>query len=202
MKILLIDDHALFRDGFSLLIRSMSTDYEVECVGTGGLGLAAVADHPEIDLILLDYKLPDGNGIEFLQKLREQSPSTPVVLLSAEENSALIQTALSQGASGFIPKSASAEVMLSAVKLVLAGGVYVPQMALNNANGLSESDLTDRQIEVLREMAKGLSNKEIARVLDMSPATVKVHVAAILSRLKVKNRTQAVTIAREAGYCY
>jgi DNA-binding NarL/FixJ family response regulator len=201
MKILLIDDHALFRDGFALLIRSLSTDYEVECVGTGALGLTTLADNPDIDLVLLDYKLPDGNGMEFLQKLREKSPSTPVVLLSAEENTALIQTALSQGASGFIPKSASAEVMLSAVNLVLAGGVYVPQMALNTSS-ISESDLTDRQIDVLREMAKGLSNKEIARVLDMSPATVKVHVAAILNRLKVKNRTQAVTIAREAGYCY
>jgi len=201
MKILLIDDHALFRDGFALLIRSLSADYEVECVGTGALGLSTLSNDPDIDLVLLDYKLPDGNGMDFLQQLREKSPSTPVVLLSAEENTALIQTALSQGASGFIPKSASAEVMLSAVNLVLAGGVYVPQIALNS-HALSDSDLTDRQIDVLREMAKGSSNKEIARVLDMSPATVKVHVAAILNRLKVKNRTQAVSIAREAGYCY
>lgn len=201
MKILLIDDHALFRDGFALLIRSLSADCEVDCVGTGALGLSTLRNNPDIDLVLLDYKLPDGNGMDFLQQLRQQSPSTPVVLLSAEENTALIQTALHQGASGFIPKSASAEIMLGAVNLVLAGGVYVPQMALNNKH-LVDHDLTERQIDVLREMAKGLSNKEIARVLDMSPATVKVHVAAILNRLKVKNRTQAVTMAREAGYCY
>lgn len=223
MEILLVDDHALFRDGLSLLVRQLEDAARVHAVASAAEARAFVEAHQDLDLILLDYNLPDSTGLELLRQIKQQTPSTPIAMLSGEENPALIQSALQSGASGFITKTSSSDIMLSAVRLILNGGIYVPPAILGGAlasrpapvvplhvasditAGLrprtQNFQLTDRQKEVLREMARGLSNKEIARELAMSPSTVKVHVAAILRELDVKNRTQVVARAQELGLC-
>ena len=163
----------------------------------------------EIHLVVLDYNLPDGNGLDCLKSIKSKHTDTKFVMLSAEQDRQLMKTALDSGACGFIPKSSSSEVMLGAINLVLAGGIYIPPDLLGiDSSGTSAVEaksapakhnyqLTDRQLDVLKQMTKGLSNKEIATQLNMSPSTVKVHVAAVLKEFQVKNRTQAVTLAEQ-----
>lgn len=207
---LLVDDHALFRAGLVVLLQKMSGDALVLEVGTAAAALQVAGDHPEIDLVLLDYTLPDSNGVEVLRALKAARPELPVILLSAHIDSGLIQLALKEHASGFIPKTSTPDVMLSAVQLVLNGGIYIPleamgapataapTMAFQTSSG-GRIQLTQRQMDVLQQMKNGLSNKEIARQLNMSPSTVKVHVAAILRELAASSRTQAVFLAKDRG---
>ncbi len=225
MKVLLVEDHALFRDGLSLLLEQLGEKVVVSGADSAEQALALAAAGP-LDLVLLDYNLPDANGLECITRIRSLQPDTPVIMLSAEQDPGLIQLALANGARGFITKASSSKVMISAVQLVLAGGLYVPPEMLNPVpvsgaiSGLAPGAvlgrapvataahtygtdnqalaqrLTERQLDVFRQMVKGLSNKEIARELTMSPSTVKVHVAAILRELNAKNRTQAVNAAK------
>lgn len=230
MKIMLIDDHALFRDGLNLVLQSIPEVKEILQHASGETALSAIeaadARGDDIDLILLDYQLEDTDGLAVLSNIKSFAAAIPVIMLSAHENADLIQSALQAGASGFISKSSTSKVMVSAIKLVLAGGIYIPPQLLEQSLSSVSSaslqatsntpphqrpapmsvtpqgrryQLTSRQQEVMFEMGKGLANKEIARELNMSPSTVKVHVAAILKELEVKNRTQAVSTARAAG---
>jgi DNA-binding NarL/FixJ family response regulator len=205
MKILLVEDHALFRDGVTLLISQLSD--EITCIGCEDAGSAIdVAQTQALDLVLLDYNLPDMTGLKCLLQIRACQPDLRVIMLSAEQGSELIKSAFTHGAKGFITKNSPSKVMLSAIQLVLAGGIYVPpEMLMSTADvptpskvtietSLPRGVLTERQHDVFEEMKKGLSNKEIARALNMSPSTVKVHVAAILREFNVKNRTQAVNM--------
>ncbi len=217
MKVLLVEDHALFRDGVTLILENLEEDVNVVCAESAAQALSLAEQHADLALILLDYNLPDGNGLDIIATLQDRGCTTPMIMLSAEQNSDLIHQTLNNGAKGFITKSSPSAVMISAIKLVLAGGIYIPPDALskpanakveaesadesadNRKTTNSNSALTERQRDVLLEMHKGLSNKEIARELNMSPSTVKVHVAAILREFNVKNRTQAVTFAKERG---
>jgi DNA-binding NarL/FixJ family response regulator len=206
---LLVDDHTLFRAGLVVLLQKMSGDAAVLEVGTAAAALKTAAEEAAIDLVLLDYTLPDSNGIEVLRSLKRTRPELPVILLSAHIDPGLIQQALKEQASGFIPKTSTPDVMLSAVQLVLNGGVYIPQEAMGAPSSTAVSppfqapssrvQLTQRQMDVLQQMKNGLSNKEIARQLHMSPSTVKVHVAAILRELAASSRTQAVFLAKDRG---
>lgn len=206
---LLVDDHALFRAGLVVLLQKMSGDAAVLEVGTAAAALDMAAKNPAIDLVLLDYTLPDSNGIEVLRTLKRTRPELPVILLSAHIDSVLIQQALKEQASGFIPKTSTPDVMMSVVQLVLNGGVYIPPEAMDAPGATSAPpsfssppgriQLTQRQMDVLQQMKNGLSNKEIARQLHMSPSTVKVHVAAILRELAASSRTQAVFLAKDRG---
>lgn len=221
LNVLIVDDHFLFREGLAVLIRKMHDSTNVYEASDGKEARAVLEPEPELDIVLLDIGLPDINGMTLLQALKSEHPEIPVAMLSGEYDSALIQEALHTGASGFITKNASFDVLYHAINLILSGGIYIPPELLENP--LLQSDgpahdmkrtssqaepsesadvgyrITDRQKDVLSQMAKGLSNKEIARALDMSPSTVKVHVAAILREFDVKNRTQAVTLGREYG---
>ena len=142
-----------------------------------------------------------------MQSIKASNPELPVILLSAHVDSGLIQQALKEQASGFIPKTSTPDVMLSAVQLVLNGGIYIPLEAMNGTvtagsppvQSAAKAQLTQRQMDVLQQMKNGLSNKEIARELKMSPSTVKVHVAAILRELSAASRTQAVFLAKDRG---
>src|SRR5205807_1408741 len=176
-----------------------------------------IAEHADIGLILLDLNLPGRDGFSILAELRERYPATSVVVLSAQQDRASVVKALDLGALGFIPKSAEREVMLAALELVFAGGIYIPPEILSRqepapspsapqapATGLPRSSprelgLTERQLDVLALMMRGKSNKAISRVLDLAEPTVKNHITAILKVLKVTNRTEAaISVLRSA----
>lgn len=225
MKVLLVDDHTLFREGVSsFLTRLDDAMVFFHADNPRDACLLAEQESP-FDLVLLDYSIPGVTGLDLYFSLRERVKSTPITLLTGENNSQLIQTALQAGINGYITKNSTPEVMLSALKLILSGGLYIPSQILA-AGAIGEQsfipstapnftdigrdsasvtvrpstiNLTCRQQEVLEELAKGYSNKEIARELGMSPSTVKVHVASILRELEVKNRTRAVTMAQDLG---
>lgn len=206
MKILIADDHALFREGLRYLLAGLDDNVEVFEAKDGAEALALVAAHPDLDLILLDLAMPGMDGFVGLRALRARVPAVPIVILSSSEEPTDIRLALDGGAMGFVPKSSGSEVMLGALRLVLAGGVYLPPAFLERSRAgkspimsaaptLENLGLTARQYDVLRLLGHGKSNKEIARVLDLAEGTVKLHVSAILKALDAANRTQAVIAA-------
>ncbi len=164
---------------------------------------------PGLDLVLLDIRMPGMPWEEALRTLRVELPSVPAVILSALVDRALITTAMRAGARGFIPKTSSSTVMIYAINLVLSGGHYIPPLVLDDdatASDTAQADsanpisaLTPRQMDVLRLVARGLSNRDIAQSLDLSEGTVKLHVTAILKALAVPNRTSAVIAAARMG---
>lgn len=172
----------------------------------------AAANADALELVLLDLSLPDGDGFEMLRALRDRYPALAIVVLSALKDRASVTKALDLGALGFIPKSATRAVMISALQLVFAGGIYVPPEILQSATesqpggqasgspSPSDLGLTERQLDVLALMMQGKSNKAICREYDLAEATVKNHVTAILKALKVSNRTEAVVAVAELGW--
>lgn len=164
-----------------------------------------------VNLVLLDLSMPDADGLDGLRRLRESSPATPVIICSATEEPQLVREAFKLGVSGYLPKSSGGAVTRHALQLVRSGGVYVPSAVLaepatetaaaqrqsvaGDDGGLGE--LTPRQKAVLQLLEQGMSNKAIARELDIGEITVKAHVSAILRKLGVDNRVQAVLAARE-----
>jgi DNA-binding NarL/FixJ family response regulator len=158
----------------------------------------------EVDLALLDLYMPGMSGVDGVIRFRAAFPEIPLVVLSASELAEDIHRLLAAGALGYVTKSSPSEVILGALRLVLAGGVYIPPSVLEQHSG-GDSDpsrpgpLTARQVEVLRELAKGQSNKQIAKALEVTEGTVKIHLAAIFRILKVNNRTEAVLVAQKMG---
>jgi DNA-binding NarL/FixJ family response regulator len=200
MKILICDDHALFREGLELVLAQLDPAAELTSVGHGEAALACVAEDDDFDLVLLDLGLPGMSGLAVLEALRRQHPEVPVVVLTGSESPADLRVALERGASGYIPKSTRGSVLLEALRRVLAGGVWVPAL-LDGSARLEEPrpSLTERQIEVLRLLARGLTNREIADVLRITEETAKSHVKHIYSALEVTNRTEAAMRMRELG---
>jgi DNA-binding NarL/FixJ family response regulator len=202
-KLLIADDHPLFRDALEQTIANSLDDLEVQKAESleGVIELLQTTD--DVDLVLLDLKMPGVLGFSGLIFLRAQFPNIPVVVVSASEEQNVIRRVIELGASGFIPKSASMEDMQGAVGAILAGEVWIPENV--DVDGPSEdedSDLTRRmttltpqQMRVLMMLRDGLLNKQIAYKLDVSEATVKAHVSAILQKLNVGSRTQAVIAA-------
>jgi DNA-binding NarL/FixJ family response regulator len=207
MKILACDDHDLFREGLRRVVGELGGEAELLEAGDAEEALSLVEAHPDLGLVLLDLSLPGASGLSLLRTLRERFPLVGVVVVSASEDPADIRAALDAGASGFVPKTSKRGVLLSALELVLAGGVYVPPALLRPGAAAPDAParrervtaLTPRQRDVLRLMQKGLTNREIADVLGISAATVKVHVAAILETLDVSNRTEAAMAMAELG---
>lgn len=208
MKFLLIDDHPLFRQGLKGIAQRLDGAAEVLESASYEQARALLGD--DLDLVLLDLRLPDMDGLEALAAIRAGFPTLPVVIVSASEDKQDIMAALRLGALGFISKASSADVLENALRLVLAGDVYLPSGLMlspdgggagwpRNPEGAPSRGLTDRQAEVLRLMAKGESNKQIARALNLSESTVKVHVTAILRALGVTSRAQAIVAALQQG---
>ncbi len=202
MRLLVIDDHPLFRSGIADVLRDLGDAITVTEVDSCEEALGILQADSEFTLILLDLNLPGMDGMTGLSKLRDVAPATPIVVLSASENTAKIKQAINSGAKGYIPKSANREIILNALRLVLSGGVYLPVNIMDvpiPAGSSEEQPLTPRQRDVLRWLARGKSNKEIAALLGMAENTVRVHVAAILKYLGVKNRTEAGYAATRRG---
>jgi len=205
MKILICDDHALFREGLELVLEKLDPAARLESVADAEAALARIDEDPDFDLVLLDIALPGLSGLDALEALRRTHPSVPIVILSASESPDDARAALGRGASGFIPKSSRGAVLLGAVRLVLDGGVYVPPLLVDApapSRGREPSarhGLTVRQLEVLRLSARGLTNAEIARVLGISGATVKNHLERVYDVLDASNRTEAAMRLHELG---
>ena len=199
LKTLLVDDHALFREGLALL---MAHSFEgVECLQASSIAeaLAVGAQHPDLALILLDLGLPGNVGLDGLRQLQQQLPGPALVVLSADDAPQTVLDTINAGAQGFIPKSAQPALMRDALAHVLAGGIYLPQRSVAHHESAEPIDLSDRQLDVLRLLIKGRSNKLIGRELDLSESTVKTHLAAVFRRLDVSSRTQAVVKAAALG---
>jgi DNA-binding NarL/FixJ family response regulator len=213
LKIVSCDDHDLFRAGLGQALTRVDAEAELLEAGSAKELFDLVGEHDDLDLLLLDHGLPDGNGLDLLTRFRERFPAVPVVMVSGTEEPELVRAVLDRGASGFIPKSSPRDVLVQALQLVLAGGIYVPPLALQGTEthagvGTPErearqqrvaSRLTARQQETLQLLAKGLTNREIAGVLGISFTTVKGHVSAIFEALEVSNRTEAVMAMVEMG---
>jgi len=201
MQILLVDDHPLFSEGVANLLRQYNENVDILQVPDCEKAFVITNQNPGLDMILLDLSLPGMNGMDGLIRFREIAPTIPVVILSASENNKLIKSALERGAQGFISKSTKPEVILSALRLVMAGDVYIPASYSMQplANDTAEDPtlvLTKRQREVLLLLIEGKSNKEIAHNFSLSENTVRVHVAAIYKALDVSNRTEAAFVMR------
>lgn len=204
----------MVREGVRLLFDKHGFECDLLEAGTCAAALALLAQH-KVDWVLLDLGLPDVAGIDGLTQLRTRYPDVPVVVLSASEDRALVLECINCGAMGFIAKLSNSAILVNALRLVFAGGVYLPPAVLGqiaplqtapsssavnrSSNTLSGFGLTGRQVEVLELLVQGLSNKLIARRLELSEATVKTHVAAALKTLNVKNRTQAVFAVAKLG---
>lgn len=206
MNILLIDDHPVFIEGIRGVLLRLGPDTVVATSGSCEEALALIDEDDDRDLVILDINLPGMSGLEGLRLLRHRLPATPIVLLSASENRARVLQAIEQGAKGYIPKSSPPEIIVNALQLVLSGGVYLPMAVLDTLSSNpapehqgSDQALTPRQLAVLKLLAEGLSNKEIARQLDLAENTVRVHVSAILRFLGVSNRTEAGVAAVRIG---
>ena len=199
MNILLVDDHALLRGGMKFLLRSLDADLELDEASDGDRALEMVAKR-RYDLLLLDLKMPGLSGMDALTALHTAVPDTPLVVLSAEDDPGVVRAAIEGGAMGFIPKSSTPEVLIQALRLVLA---RIP--AIESATAQADSaenpltDLTQRQMEVLRCVIKGKSNKAIARELEVSEGTVKAHLSAVFQALGARNRTEVVYAAAKLG---
>ncbi|MDD5389438.1 MAG: response regulator transcription factor [Gallionellaceae bacterium] len=202
---LLADDHPLFREGVKPVLHKLDAKLEILEAIDYPSAFATMHQAGEVDLALIDLYMPGMSGVEGVIRFRAAFPGIPLVVLSAAELAEDIHRLLAAGALGYITKSSPSEVILGALRLVLAGGVYIPPSLLNHTHGGGEHDptrvapLTSRQVEVLRELAKGQSNKQIAKALEVTEGTVKIHLAAIFRILKVNNRTEAVLVAQKMG---
>lgn len=209
LNILIADDHDLVREGLKLTLGKLPEPVSFMEAGSADEVMQALADCPTINFIILDLHMPGANELELLATLCNEHPDIPVVILSAVEEPKVMQRTIDRGAAGFIPKSAANEVLVSALRLVLAGGVYIPTEILNRPavdtgsgpgrNTSVEATLTHRQIDVLDLLSNGESNKTIARKLGLSEHTVKIHITAIFRALGVNNRTEAALAYRALG---
>jgi DNA-binding NarL/FixJ family response regulator len=215
MKFLVVDDHALIREAMRGVLRELCSDAILLEAASAGQAADVIEQHPDLALILLDLQLPDRDGVELLRELREQHPAISVVMLSAFGDRDTVVKALDNGALGFIPKTDSRAVLLGALRLILAGGTYIPPDALGRGPAAptapsrptpqerlspAELGLTERQVNVLALMMQGKSNKHICRELNLAEPTVKNHVSAILKALEVTNRTEAVLAVAALGW--
>jgi two-component system nitrate/nitrite response regulator NarL len=199
MNILLVDDHALFREGFRLMLeRSLQAPICVVEAGSVERGLEA-ARHERFDLIFLDLGLPGLDGMEGLRAFRDAHPAITLVVLSAITNADTAHEALQNGAQGYIPKTVSAAIMCDALEHILAGAIYVPLATAYTEEACAP--LTGRQMAVLRELCAGRSNREIALRLNISEHTIRAHTTAIFSQINVRSRTEAVLLAKRKGWC-
>lgn len=207
VNLLIIDDHPLFRDGLAALLRQSSASVHVT-QATSAEEALNLADEQIFDAVFMDLMMPGLCGEPAIREFARRHPDLPVIVLSSSESPGDVRRVIHAGASGYIPKSATAQTVVSALKLVLSGNVYVPPLLVSAPVRAADADaqgtrgslaqLTERQVDVLRYLRDGLTNKEISANLGIAEKTVKVHIAAIFKTLNVVNRTQAAKFLRDA----
>jgi len=207
MKILIVDDHPLFREGLIHVLHELEEKMVILEASNCDQAFNHISANPDIDLVLLDLNLPGIDGFEVLGRCTQQYSALPVVILSASNQRSDIQQALDSGAMGYIPKDTTSAIMLNALKIIMSGGIYVPQsMALTDeckdfsSASNKNYDFTPRQRDVLALLIDGYSNKHIAQELQLAEATVKVHITSIFKTLGVSNRTQAAMMATQLKF--
>ena len=209
MKILLIDDHALFRDGILLVLKGLNTEVHTIEANSYESAKLILNEQSDFDLVLLDFDLPGLSYLDALLAIKRLLPDSLIIILSGTDDHKMVEQAIRHGAQGYIPKSSPAKIMLNAVQLVISGGTYIPPEILKNKiitpskhsqQPLLEDILTPRQCDVLHQLADGKSNKGIGVTLNLTESTVRVHVAAILKAFNVSNRTQAVQYAMKNSW--
>jgi DNA-binding NarL/FixJ family response regulator len=209
LKILVVDDHALIREGLRQVLKGLDNEVEVLEAGSCSRAFELALKHADLDLVLLDYHLPDMNGLEALDVFARQVPELPIIVLSGSVNPKIMQQVMNKGAAAFLTKSGVSDELLSVTRLVLAGNVYVPpELIASSASVLMDEPAADpvapqftpRQVEVLHLLLDGYTNKEIGKMLSLSDETVKNHISGILRGFRVQTRTQAVLAANRHGY--
>lgn len=212
MNILIVDDHPLFIDGISYVVKRLAENVEVTTAISIDEATKILTSKNNFDLILLDLDLPGMNGLSLLTRFKAEELCIPVIIVSAEVKIGMIQSTLNWGAMGFIPKSFSADKMLSAITSVIEGEIYIPEniqtqlqrLPASNTSktlpeSLQQSGITQKQFQVLKLLTNGCSNLQIANTLNRTEHTVKSHVTALLQILNAKNRMECVDIARKRG---
>ncbi|ART81012.1 response regulator [Oceanisphaera avium] len=203
-RIIIADDHPLFRNALHLAVSQAINNAELQEVDSIAQLMQLLAEQGEVDLLLLDLKMPGASGFSALASLRHLYPDLAVVMVSATEEAAVVMQAMHFGAMGFIPKSTPLPMLVSALDAILAGDTWFPQgisLEQAGADNIAErlASLTPQQFKVLTMLSEGKLNKQIAYELAVSEATVKAHVTAIFRKLNVKNRTQAVIALSQTG---
>lgn len=215
MKYLIVDDHALVAGALTLLLEDRDPEADVHTAATADAALELVDREGDADLLILDLSLPGVTGTELMEEIVRRQPMLKILVVSGLADQESIMRVLQLGAAGFVPKSLDTELLSSAIDFVLKGGVYIPSKLLTEsqkdgfftrtaarlkAPESAPPHLTDRQLDVLAQLAKGAPIKRICRELDLSEGTVKTHVAAIYRSFGASNRTEALTAARRAGF--
>jgi DNA-binding NarL/FixJ family response regulator len=209
LQILVVDDHALVREGLCQVLKGLDEQIEVLEAPHCARAFELAELHHGLDMVLLDYHLPDMNGLEALAIFGKKHPELPIVMLSGSVNPQIMRQVMAQGAAGFVTKSGKSQELLTILRLVLDGGIYTPPDLPTDASpppvddvrsGYLPLQFTRRQEEVLYLLLDGRSNKEISEALNLADETIKTHVTAILRGFGVKNRVQAVLAANRCGY--
>jgi DNA-binding NarL/FixJ family response regulator len=210
MKIMVVDDHALVRRGMTYVVKEGFPDAEVNEAESSAAALELLHANHEYDLMLVDVRMPDLDGLELLRAVKVEWPGIPVIMLSTYENAPYVKRALADGAAGYLLKEATPEDLSQAINVAMSGSgnVLSPRVIQNlfedqennGRNGhRNEYSLTQREHDILALLSEGRSNREIAQALFLSEKTVKAHLAAIFRKLGVTNRTQAAMMAVQMG---
>lgn len=197
IEVLIVDDHPLIHETLGQAMRLILPQARIHDAFSLKSALEIAVGLPDSALVLLDLGLPDGNGIDVLRTFRRQFPLLCVTVVSATDSGVMVAAALKAGATGYIPKTSTPDVILAALNVIVAGGRYIPPQVLAELGNLPA--LTVRQLEVLQLIAKGASNRDIARALGIADNTAKQHTHAVLQALNVSSRSQAIVAARRLG---
>jgi DNA-binding NarL/FixJ family response regulator len=194
-KILIAEDHELYRDGLKLLMEELNSEAKIYLAADYPTALSELTREPDITLVILDIRLPGTKDLDGLKEIRRRFPTLTIIVVSTLDFDSSTRQMINAGANGFIAKSTPKHLMKQAIAEILDGNIVIE----SEREGTDFIDLSQQQLATLRYLAEGLSNKEIAMRLGVSPLTAKEYVSKVIERLKATNRTQAVLIAQKYG---